>query len=244
MKIIPLFILLSLAIAGRSQQKDAFYPLDASLKPTKLDSAHYFIRIREVNDSSWQWDLYNMFGPLIKSERYRDRDGSVQQGTSYYYDRNGRLDSTMPFRNGKRDGECFKYAHDSLRLLYKYVYRDDSLVGSIDVSDKKPDTTVKHPDEKESEYPGGVGKWLRYLNKNLKYPDRAINSKIDGEVRVGFIVDKEGNVIEPFIYRSVEYSLDDEAIRIVSHSGKWTPAFQDGRIVKSYKCQPIIYRLD
>ena len=77
----------------------------------------------------------------------------------------------------------------------------------------------------------------------MKYPDRALNANVEGVVRVGFIVDKEGNVTEPFIAKSVEWSLDDEAVTIIEESGKWSPAFQNGRIVKSYKIQPIVYKL-
>jgi protein TonB len=129
-------------------------------------------------------------------------------------------------------------------MRFKYVYRDDSLVDFVDVLAQKHDTSSKDSAEKESEFPGGVSRWLRYLNKNLKYPDRAINSKIDGQVRVCFIVDKEGNVIDPFIAKSVEWSLDDESVAIIKASGQWTPAIQFGKIVKSYKLQPIVYRLE
>ena len=97
--------------------------------------------------------------------------------------------------------------------------------------------------DEESEYPGGAQQWLRYLNKHLKYPDRALNGNIQGDVSVLFIVDLEGNVINPVIARSVEYSLDDESLQIVLQSGKWSPAVMRGKKVKSYKLQPIFFKL-
>ncbi len=45
------------------------------------------------------------------------------------------------------------------------------------------------------------------------------------------------------LYRSVEYSIDHEALRIIFISPDWTPAVQNGRNVKTYKKQPIIFRL-
>jgi periplasmic protein TonB len=244
MRIIPLFFLAILAVPARSQQKDAYYMLDAKWNPTtNKDSAKFFIRVRQLNDTSWQWDYYNVFGPLVKSERYRDKDGNVQHGRSFYYDGKGLLDSTTEWRNNKRNGDSYRFTGDSLKMRFKYVYRDDSLIELVDVFAQKHDTSTKYPDEKESEFPGGVAKWIRYLNKNLRYPDRALNSSIEGDVRIEFIVDKDGNVIEPIVARSVEWSLDDESITIIKESGKWTPAFQNGRIVKSYKIQPVVYRL-
>jgi protein TonB len=99
--------------------------------------------------------------------------------------------------------------------------------------------------EIESEFPGGSAAWLRYLNKNLRYPDDAVNNEIQGTVVVQFIVDKEGNVsdVQP-ISGPENGGLRDEAVRVIKRSGKWTPAVQNGRQVKSYKKQPIVFKLE
>lgn len=244
MKNIPPFILVVLAVTASAQEKDSFYLLDAGWHPTpNRDSAKYFIRIKELADTSWQWDYYNMTGPLMRSEQFRDKGGQLQEGTSYYYDHTGRLDSTMQFRGGRKNGDARKYAiGDSLITKYKYVYKDDSLIEFVDVAKQNPEEGYTVVDE-ESEYPGGAQQWLRYLNKHLKYPDRAVNANIQGDVSVLFVVDLEGNVIKPVIARSVEYSLDDESLQIVQQSGKWSPAVMQGKNVRSYKLQPIVFRL-
>ncbi|HET6252887.1 MAG TPA: TonB family protein [Puia sp.] len=244
MRIIPLFFLLSAALTVRSQRQEEFYLLNADWHGTSnKDSARYFLREKQISDTCWQFDYYNLVGPLLRSEQFRDQDGGVQHGISYYYDRTGRLDSSTQFRNGKKNGDSFKFTGDSMVMRFKYVYRDDSLVEFVDVKKQKHDNDPHDSVEKESEYPGGVNKWIRYLNKNLKYPDRALNSNIEGEVRVLFIVDKDGSVLLPVICHSVEFSLDEESLRIVRESGKWTPGFQFGRLVKTYKIQPIVFKL-
>jgi protein TonB len=97
--------------------------------------------------------------------------------------------------------------------------------------------------EIESSYPGGPGAWSRYLNKSLRYPQEAIDNEIQGTVVVQFIVDKEGNVSEVQAISGPK-ELHDEASRVIKKSGKWTPAVQNGRQVKSYKKQPIVFRLE
>jgi periplasmic protein TonB len=108
-------------------------------------------------------------------------------------------------------------------------------------------TVAAEPDilekvEIESAYPGGQKAWVRFLMKTFKYPYEAEEKEIQGSVLVKFIVDKEGNVSNIQALSGHE-SLREEAIRVISKSGKWIPAIQNGQTVSSYKYQPIIFRL-
>jgi len=95
----------------------------------------------------------------------------------------------------------------------------------------------------EAEYPGGAAAWQRYLNKNLRYPQEAIDNEIQGSVVVQFVVDKEGNVsnVEKL---SGPDALGAEAVRVITKSGKWIPAVQGGRYVKSLRKQPFIVHFE
>ena len=232
------------SIIARSQEKESFYVYDANWKPTVVDSAHFFLRRHQVNDTCWQWDYYNFTGPLLRMERTRDKDRNIMEGTCYHYNEKGWIDSSSEYKHGKRNGDFYKYTTDSLRDWIKYVYRDDSLIEVLYEKDQKKDSVISYKDEKESEYPGVAGSWARYLGKNLKYPARAQNASIQGEVRVFFIVDTKGEIHSPEIAKSVEYSLDEETLRIIRASGKWIPAFQNGKFVKSFKMQPLVFRLE
>lgn len=97
--------------------------------------------------------------------------------------------------------------------------------------------------EIESEFPGGLASWKRFLLKTLNYPEDAIEEVVSGTVVVKFIVDQEGNVSEVEAISGPDL-LKAEAIRVIKKSGKWTAAIQNGRKVKSYKFQPLTFRLD
>jgi len=58
---------------------------------------------------------------------------------------------------------------------------------------------------------------------------------------VQFIVDKQG-VVSDVEAISGPNELREEAVRVIKKSGQWTPAVQNGRQVKSYKKQPIIFQ--
>jgi protein TonB len=98
--------------------------------------------------------------------------------------------------------------------------------------------------EIESNYPGGPSAWMRYLNKTFQYPTEAQENEIQGTVVVQFIVDKDGNVSDvEAVSGPTNGGLRAEAVRVIKKSGKWEPAVQNGRKVKSYKKQPITFKL-
>jgi protein TonB len=96
--------------------------------------------------------------------------------------------------------------------------------------------------EIQAEYPGGLSAWARFLNKNLRYPDDALNNGVAGTVMVQFVVDLEGNVSDIQVISGPESGgLREEAIRVIRKSGKWEPAVQNGRHVKAYRKQPVTF---
>jgi periplasmic protein TonB len=94
-----------------------------------------------------------------------------------------------------------------------------------------------------SEYPGGPAAWQRFLSRNLRFSQQAVDEFIEGTVVVQFIVDKDGLVSDVEAV-SGPAELRAEAVRVIKKSGKWTPAIQNGRQVRSYKKQPITFRLE
>ncbi len=101
-------------------------------------------------------------------------------------------------------------------------------------------TKVENP----AEFPGGQGEWTRYLQKNLRYPDDAIDNGTQGVVRVQFIVDREGNISEVQALNDPGDGLAEEAVRIIKKGPKWKPAEQNGRKVIYRHIQAITFRLE
>ncbi len=246
-RILLIFFTISFSTVS-AQDKNQFYALDSKMNQTVLDSSKYILWIHKMDSANWQWDYYYTWGPLVKSTTYADHDGTIKNGRFCIYNTKGNLDSTGIYDHGKKNGSFYKlrtYSKDSIVFVWQSDYLNDSLVKSVDLlaeggKNKKSDTAG----EKESEFPGGIEQWQRYLSKNLNYPERAVNKEIQGQVRICFMVDKEGNVSDPYIQKSVEYSLDQETIRIIKNSGRWDPAQTDGVPVNSYKIQPLNFRLE
>ena len=97
--------------------------------------------------------------------------------------------------------------------------------------------------EQNPQFPGGDQALMAWLTKNLKYPSVAQENGIQGRVMVSFVVNKDGSIVDPKIIRSVDPSLDKEAIRVVSSMPKWTPGRQRGKTVRVKYSLPVTFRL-
>lgn len=82
-----------------------------------------------------------------------------------------------------------------------------------------------------------------YLGKNIKYPQAAVDSNIEGRAIVKFVVDTLGNIIDVVAAKPLHPLLDAEAIRVVKSMTKWKPGTQNGRPVMVYYTLPISFKL-
>ncbi|MCS3796581.1 energy transducer TonB [Niastella sp. OAS944] len=106
------------------------------------------------------------------------------------------------------------------------------------------DTMVFHKVEIEAEYPGGPAAWQRFLNKNLRYPQELLDNDIlTCSAVVKFVVNRDGNVSNIEAVSGPEL-FSAEAVRVIKKSGKWMPAVQGGRQVRSLKKQPFMIHLE
>ncbi len=93
------------------------------------------------------------------------------------------------------------------------------------------------------EFPGSMIALMDFIENNIQYPVEAQKKGIRGRVAVQFIVDEDGCVIEPNIVRSVEPSLDEEALRIIKNLPKWKPGTLHGKAVKVKYTVPVAFKL-
>ena len=91
--------------------------------------------------------------------------------------------------------------------------------------------------------PGGMAGWNKYLSENLRYPTNAQRKGIEGTVIVAFVVNTDGTTTDIEILRSVGGGCDEEVIRIVKGSPKWTPGMQRGTPVRTRMRLPLRFIL-
>lgn len=94
------------------------------------------------------------------------------------------------------------------------------------------DTIIAHyKATTKAEFPGGEGEYYRYLNNNFEYP---FHAAIQGEKGLGiydFVINKEGDITDVKVVKSVGASIDKTVIRLIKKMPKWKPATLDGNPV-------------
>ncbi|MCI4668550.1 MAG: TonB family protein [Bacteroidia bacterium] len=92
-------------------------------------------------------------------------------------------------------------------------------------------------------FPGGNRALRRFLGKNLDYPVKALEEKVEGKVVVQFVVRADGSITSPRILQSLGYGCDEEVLQIVSEMPKWTPGLMAGKPVNSSYSLPVVFDL-
>jgi len=93
------------------------------------------------------------------------------------------------------------------------------------------------------EFPGGMTAWAKFMQKNLRYPNQALEEGISGKVFVSFVVEKDGHLTDIKVVRGVGYGLDDEAIRVLKLAPAWKPGIQNGRPVRVAYTMPFSFQI-
>lgn len=122
-------------------------------------------------------------------------------------------------------------------------WRDIDIEPDIFIEVKLQEDEIFDFPEQEAKFPGGMDSLKAYIDKNLRYPQTAIDSAIQGVVYLRFIVNKDGSISDIKIARGVYIELDQEAIRLVREMPKWTPAINKGQPVRSRFTIPVRFKL-
>ena len=92
-------------------------------------------------------------------------------------------------------------------------------------------------------FPGGDEARMRFLSENIRYPQMARESGIQGTVFVTFVVERDGSVTDVRVLRGIGGGCDEEALRVIRAMPRWNPGKQRGRPVRVQFNMPIRFTL-
>jgi TonB family protein len=90
---------------------------------------------------------------------------------------------------------------------------------------------------------GGFPKLNKYLADSTRYPAKAVQQQLAGNVFINFVVATTGQPTEVKVTKGVHPLLDAEAVRAISRMPAWTPGRQSGRLVNVSYTVPVQFAL-
>lgn len=97
--------------------------------------------------------------------------------------------------------------------------------------------------EELPEFPGGMSNFMTWLTNALNYPSVARSKKIQGQVLVSFVVEKDGTTTHHKLEKSSNEMLNQEALRVVRMMPKWKPGRDHGKTCRAVVAVPIVFAL-
>lgn len=233
------------------------------------DEAVYYRKSYEQKGSIFVTDYYKS-GIVMLTGSYSDKNLEIRDGCFIYYNDEGVKTSVNYFKDGKRTGQWSywnqkgvltesMYYHNNVLDGTYLTFGTDGKVTSEAVyengirrtfkSNPYPDTQKKNATETTfsetmPEFIGGVDSLMSFLSNNIKYPKSAQKKNIEGKVILQFTINVQGEIKDVTVVKSVETSLDDEAVRVVKSMPSWNPGTQNGNRIPVRYTLPIIFKLN
>ena len=97
--------------------------------------------------------------------------------------------------------------------------------------------------EQNAEFPGGIDAFYQYLATQLNYSENNNGLGIQGKLVCSFVVEKDGSIKDVKVVTSFAQGYDEDVIKVLNESPKWTPAMQGGQPVSQKMSVPIFIPL-
>jgi TonB family protein len=103
-------------------------------------------------------------------------------------------------------------------------------------------TTQKEDVITQPEFKGGIEKMYQYISDNFEYPENAAKRSVNGKMEVEFTVERSGDITYVGILKGLDYSIDEEVLRLLKGMPRWIPATKNGVPVRYKVSMPITIR--
>lgn len=105
----------------------------------------------------------------------------------------------------------------------------------------------KEAEEKPEKMPtfqgGDLQKFALWVYQSMKYPQEAVDKKIQGRVIVEFVVAKDGTVSSTKVLNNAPEILSAEAERVIKSSPKWEAGEHKGKKVNVKFVIPVVFKV-
>jgi protein TonB len=94
-------------------------------------------------------------------------------------------------------------------------------------------------------FAGGQSALEAYINKQVTYPEDALENNVEGTVMVKFTIDENGKVGNvQTTGNQFGYGLEEAAMKVISQMPRWTPGTVNGKKAKGWYTIPVTFKIE
>ena len=231
-----------LSIPLFSQEKPIIKYYDSAWSETSKESAFFYAEF------SKQGDLYKCAAYWVKPQKLNAlgffADTSLTKPRKLlinYYENGGMQDSSWYDENSQ-----VKFAYhyrENGKLLARHFYdpkTDKEVTEGIDEDGMLKKDFIY---SREASFPGGNDAFLRFLSQNLNNQIPIKNGAPKGsyQVKIIFVINQNGKVVNITPETQHGYGMEEEAIRVIRKSPHWKPLIHLGVAKNAYRRQLVSF---
>lgn len=196
---------------------------------------------------SFEWTRPQDQNPYLALAHNREIDYDFTDGFPIIRDR------PMPKQKLPEIKEIIRIVHDDIELEevnFEWEVTEDTEYDFVNTYMNETEKIVEPPIpfavvEDKPLFKGGDPRveFARYISKHLVYPETAAINGVEGRVTLQFVIDEDGALVDASVIGSAHKALDEEALRVVRSSPKWTPGKQRNKAVRVSYTFPINFKL-
>ena len=169
----------------------------------------------------------------------------VENGNGYLKAYNNDFDDVSEegsVKEGRRDGQ-WKGNSKILEITFTETYDKGVLVDGISFDKDGKSATYSLSRENTPNFNGGIEAFYQYLARYVRYPAEERERNIQGIAIIGFMVEKNGDIKDVKIVKSVSPGIDEESMRVIRTSKPWQPGMKFGWPARVSFSVPISFTL-
>lgn len=216
---------------------------DANWVTTSKDKAAFYADFVKAGNN-YNCTSYWINTTIVRGKStFEDTLMQSATGLQVLYFKNGHVEDSSFIENKQAIYSYHYYPNN--KLAAHYYIAANSKVGVSEGYDESGNIIKHYVFQKEAEFKGGQKGWTNYLTKNAT-PNLPVkgDTAVTANVAIQFVVDENGDILKPKIYKSSGYkNVDNDALRLIADSPQWNNGILYNKPVKNYKVQPISYML-
>ena len=211
-----------------SPKKDAYYYTEFVKQDSFYQGTSFF---KASNNKYSEFNSYDTLFTSFKGRLIRYSDTGIIQDSSYYSDEGVKQYHYHYYPNGK--------------LWASYIYNLKTKKSVQKGYDEIGKIISDFIFIREAEFPGGIENWQKFLISNIKtnIPVKRGAAKGSYIVFVRFKVGKDGTIFNLEPETNFGFGMEQEVMRVIKKSPKWSPAISLNQIEVAEKRQPVTFEI-